>query len=56
MAKETEKKITARVLRDFWPTENDADRVAAGTIVEVDAEALIKGMEDGILERVKDEE
>lgn len=50
-----EKKMQARVLRDFWPTAKDEDRIKAGTIVEVDADALIKGMEDGILERVKDE-
>lgn len=50
-----EKKMQARVLRDFWPTDKDEDRVKAGTIVEVDADALIKGMEDGILERVKDD-
>lgn len=50
-----EKKMKARVLRDFWPTENEEDRVRAGTIVEVDADALIEGLENGILERVKDE-
>lgn len=50
-----EKKMKARVLRDFWPTENEEDRVRAGAIVEVDAEAMIQGLESGILERVKDE-
>ena len=48
-----EKKIKARVLRDFWPKEDE--RVRAGTIVEVDADALIDGMEKGILERFKEE-
>lgn len=49
------KKMKARVLRDFWPTNNENDRVRAGTIVEVDADAMIQGLESGILERVKDE-
>lgn len=49
-----EKKVKARVLRDFWPTDNELDRVTAGTIIDVTTETLIDGMEKGILERVKD--
>lgn len=49
-----EKKVKARVLRDFWPTDNDADRVRAGTVIEVTTETLIDGMEKGVLERVKE--
>jgi len=49
----TEKKVLARVLRDFWPTDKDEDRVTAGTQIEVTMEALIDGMEKNILERVK---
>lgn len=50
-----EKMIKVRVLRDFWPTDLDVDRVRAGTITEVDMETLVDGLEKGILERVKDE-
>ena len=50
----SEKTVKARVLRDFWPTENELDRVKAGTEIEVSMETLIDGMEKGILERVKD--
>ena len=46
-----EKKVLARVLRDYW-TE-DGDRISAGREVEVPLEALVEGMEKGILERVK---
>ena len=49
-----EKKVKAKVLRDFWPTENDVDRVRAGTVIDVTTETLIDGMEKGILERVKE--
>lgn len=49
-----EKKVKARVLRDFWPTEHDKDRVRAGAVVDVTTEALIDGMEKGVLERVKE--
>lgn len=50
-----EKMTKVRILRDFWPTENEADRVRAGTITEVDMETLVDGLEKGILERVKDD-
>lgn len=50
----TEKLVKARVLRDFWPTDNDEDRVRAGSIVDVSMETLVDGMEKGVLERVKD--
>lgn len=49
-----EKKMKARVLRDFWPTDNGEDRVRAGSIIDVSTETLIDGMEKGILERVKE--
>ena len=45
--------MTARVLRDFWPTENEIDRVRKGTVIDVTAEELIHGMENGTLERAK---
>lgn len=51
----TEKLVKVRILRDFWPTENDEDRVRAGTETEVTMEALVDGLEKGILERVKDD-
>ena len=50
-----EKMVKVRILRDFWPTENEADRVRAGAEMEVTMETLVDGLEKGILERVKDE-
>lgn len=50
-----EKMVKVRVLRDFWPTDRDEDRVRAGTVTEVDMETLVDGLEKGILERVKDD-
>lgn len=48
-----DKKVKARVLRDFWPTDKDEDRIRAGTEIEVTMETLVDGLENGILERVK---
>ncbi len=50
-----EKMTKVRILRDFWPTENETDRVHAGTVLEVNTETLVDGLERGILERIKDE-
>lgn len=47
-----EKTVTARVLRDYWVAESE--RVKAGSVVEVTKDALIEGIESGILERIKD--
>lgn len=44
--------VKARVLRDFWPTDEQEKRVRSGAVVEVTKDALIDGMEKGILERV----
>lgn len=49
-----DKKMKARVLRDFWPTDDETGRVRAGSVIEVSTETLIDGMEKGILERVKE--
>lgn len=54
MPEKKTKLIAARVLRDYWPTESQKDRVRKGTVVEVTAEDMIDGMENGTLERVKD--
>lgn len=50
-----DKTMKARVLRDYWPTDKETDRVRAGTVIEVSVETMMDGMEKGILERVKDE-
>lgn len=50
----TSDKVKVRVLRDFWPTENEADRVRAGMIKEVSKDELIDGLERGILERYRE--
>jgi hypothetical protein len=44
--------IACRVLRDYWPEEDQ--RVRAGAIVHLDAAAAMDGVEAGILARVKD--
>lgn len=41
------------VQRDYWPTDNEMDRVRKGTIVEVTADEAMDGMESGLLARVK---
>lgn len=51
----TEKMVKVRILRDFWPTDNEMDRVRAGTVTEVNMETLVDGLERGILERIKGE-
>ncbi|WP_434286298.1 hypothetical protein [Celeribacter sp. SCSIO 80788] len=48
-----EETVEARVLRGYWPTEKQEDRVRKGQIVSVTKDALIDGMESGLLERVK---
>lgn len=53
MTQKQEKKIAAEVLRDYWPTEKQTDRVRKGRIVEVTPEDLIAGMESGTLKRAK---
>ena len=50
-----EKMTKVRILRDFWPTDNEMDRVRAGAEMEVTMETLVDGLEKGILERVKDD-
>ena len=45
--------IVAHVLRDYWPTGDDMDRVRKGQIVEVTAEQMIEGLEAGTLRRVR---
>lgn len=50
----TEGTIRCTVVRDFWPTENDEDRVRAGTMIEVTAEEALDGIEAGTLARVRD--
>lgn len=49
-----EETVKARVLRDFWPSADQTERVRAGTIVDVTKDALIDGLEKGVLERVKE--
>lgn len=55
MAKEPElvaaDTVAAEVLRDYWPTDRDEDRVRAGTVVQVTKDALIAGLEAGVLKR-----
>lgn len=45
--------VMCEVLRDYWPTENEIDRVRKGTIVEVTPDEAMDGMEAGLLKRVK---
>lgn len=41
------------VLRDFWPTDNDEDRVRAGAIVDVTPDEAMDALEIGTMERFK---
>lgn len=50
----TEGMVRCTVLRDFWPTEEDKDRVRAGSMIEVPAEEAMDGVESGMLSRVRD--
>jgi len=45
--------VLCMVKRDYWPTDDDNDRVRKGTIVEVTADEAMDGMENGLLQRVK---
>lgn len=45
--------VQCEVLRDFWPTENQQDRVRKGTIVEMDPMQAIEAIENGSARRVK---
>jgi len=49
----TEGTIRCLVMRDFWPTDAEEDRVRAGTMIEVTAEEALDGIESGTLSRVK---
>ena len=46
-----EETLQAMVLRDFWPTDNEEDRVRAGSIIEVTKDQMIDGLERGVLAR-----
>lgn len=39
------------VMRDFWPTDSQEDRVRKGTVVEMDPAEAIEGIEKGALKR-----
>ena len=45
--------VKARVLRDFWKTDDPESRVRAGAVIDATKDELIEGMEKGLLERVK---
>lgn len=51
----TEKTVKAVVLRDYWPTENEEERVRAGTIQDVSKDAMIEGLQAGFLAKAPDE-
>lgn len=45
--------ILCRVLRDFWPTDSQEDRVRKGEMVEVTIDQALDGVESGALQRVR---
>lgn len=45
--------VLCRVKRDFWPTEDENDRVRKGQVIEVSALEALDGIESGALERVR---
>lgn len=50
--KETET-VACVVLRDYWPTENEEDRVRAGQIVHLEPMDALDKVESGMVSRVK---
>lgn len=51
MVAKTEELVEAEVLRDYWPTERDEDRVRKGTIIKVTKDQLIDGLTRGIMKK-----
>lgn len=54
-----EKLYACTVLRDMWPENPSPDaeqggRVYAGTVIEVDADTAMRGVETGTLARLRD--
>lgn len=45
--------VACEVLRDYWPTENDQDRVFAGSIVHLAPMDALDKVEAGMVRRVK---
>ncbi len=43
--------VQAVVVRDFWPTDDPADRVRAGQVITVSKDDMIVGLERGTLAR-----
>lgn len=54
-AREKSDTVMAVILRDYWPTGDDLDRVRAGTVQAVTKDELIAGMESGVMKRVDPE-
>jgi len=48
-----QKTVAVEVMRDFWPTENQMDRVRKGTIIDLDPMEAIDLIEQGRVRRVK---
>ena len=53
LAKAQPATVTCEVLRDYWPTDDQSDRVRKGTMVDVTMEAALDGIEAGALRRIK---
>ncbi len=45
--------VTCRVVRDFWPSANEDDRVRKGQIIELTPMDAIDAIEAGAVERVR---
>jgi len=43
--------VQAVVVRDFWPTDDETDRVRAGQVITVSKDDMIAGLERGTLAR-----
>lgn len=50
--KTVERLITVRIVRDIW--DGDGNRHRKGTIVDVDVDTALNGVESGAMERVKE--
>lgn len=42
------------VLRDYWPTANDLDRVRQGSLIEVTPDEAMDGIEAGTMKRFRE--
>jgi hypothetical protein len=50
----TEGMVRVVVLRDYWPTDDDIDRVRQGSLIEVTPDEAMDGIEAGTMKRFRE--